>query len=279
MRVNDWLSADEAARGGNESIAIAIARLNSLALGGNQEALGALVRLGNYVATSLFIFWARGNNTQRELLRKVAGNESSFPVVHHQETVRNKGYAEMVKNLSVGASGQRRANVNQRTKSDVIDAAIDAFIHVAECLKKSQVNSLPHGEYLDVPELVAENSSELAKRIVQAYERTDPGFRNLVTEPKAFHTLGRSFQKRKDRKKKTLRGKRERSYANEAVSRNWTDAHERHSRKVDAQYWQEIEKTTLAAMEQSPGDVRTDFREAIASRLKSRLKASPKNSS
>jgi hypothetical protein len=254
LRIGDWLNAQEAAQVGNESLAQAIARLNSLAQQGSKEAFRALVQSGNYIASSLFILWANGNKTHRELLRKVAAEDSRFPVNYHQEEVHDSGWKQMVVDLDVGSAGPRKPDANQRSESDVVDGVIDGFISTVEGLKKMPANPSLPDEHKEVPELVGENASVLAKRIVRLWEESDPEFRKLALKQ------GRNFKKRIEKKTKALEQKRNRSNSDPSV----TNA------------WREDDKKKLAAMKQTTADVRADLTEAITSRLKSRLKSSPK---
>jgi hypothetical protein len=264
LRIGDRLNAEEAAQIGNEPLAQAIARLNSLAQQGSEEALKALVQSGNYITRSLFILWAKGDQSQRELLRTVAAKESGFPIPYHPEEVHNHGWKKMVLDLAVGSAGPRKPDANQRSESDAVDAVIDGFIETVEILKKMPGNTSLPDEYRNIPELVSENASSLAKRIVLLWEKSDPGFQILASGNQVTSTWGRrTFEKRKTKSKNRLRKKNAGSV--------FADDKANLKRAMDE--WK------LANKQRSDGDVRTDLTEAITSRLRSRLKASPKKSS
>jgi hypothetical protein len=276
VRLSDWLNAGEAMQVGRETVSGTIARLNALAQEGNEEAVKSLIDIGNHIATSLFNLWiVPGKADLQKLIRKIAAERTRFPVSYHSQKTHNNGWKKMVLSLAIGSAGPARVDGNQRSTSDVIDAVLDATINMHEFFLISRVPD-EYKELLKL-DLVADNAMSLARHIVRIYEMSDPEFKELTSGTgQAFQTLGRNFTKRKDRRKGSLERKRVRSHSNDAVLTPLSVAKAETLQRSADEYWNKRERETLAKMKQTVSDVRTDFVEAVASRLKSRLKSVPK---
>ncbi len=240
-----------------------IAGLYSDAANGKEDAAKMLIDAGNYIASSLFILWAGPTTTnQREVLRELAAHESRFPISWHSQKNDNQGWRKMVADLAIGSAGPQRTDRNEKTQSDVVDAVIDLFfMSVSIWANKTTSPSCPN-ELKNLPELTEMNASELAKRIVQSWETTDPGFEILASGDQAFSTLGRNFKKGIKRNREAL-VRFDQSGSDPSVARTK----------------QIVAEQMRAAVKQTPAEIRADFTEAITSRLKGRLKASPKKTS
>ena len=260
LRILNSLHAERSVQVDGKTVADAIANLNSLAQQGNEDAIRALIHSGNNIASSLFILWVGPKSEElKSLLRRIAAQEDSFPVSYHSSKVHNLGWERMMLELKVGSAGPLRTDGNQRKSSDVVDAVIDAAIQTIAVLK-NRPGDRP-AEVVGLPDLVAANADILAERIVQMLQQSDPEFERLISGARPFSTLGRQFGKRKSRREGILRQKKAKADPSDFV----------------AQTWLEHEEKALGKMKQSVKDIRADFKEAIASRLKTRLVPHPKN--
>jgi hypothetical protein len=279
LRMSNWLHAEKVSTVGKESLAEAIGRLSVLAQQGNEDAAKMLVGAGSHIASSLFIVWTGPNCTEgRNILRKIAADESCFPVCYHSQEHHNIGWRRMVAELGIGANCAVRTDGNQRSEPDVVDAVIDGGIRTLELCKKLGPSFALPDELKGAVELglVAENAGALASYFAQFYESSDPGFTELSSaRPLIFSCLGRHFKKRKDKAKASLRKKRERSHTKETTLKPWSEEKTRRWQKDDDAFWRSLEEKKLAMMKQTAADIKADLVEAITSRLRSRLKSSP----
>jgi hypothetical protein len=278
--VVEWLDADDGAPVIMESLFGAIERVNAHAQRGDEAATKDLIAAGNTIARYLFLLWAGpGRDKRVPLLRMVAAKESGFPVSFSVRKNSNVKWGEMVEDLAVGSERAERSDANAKFSPDAIDAIVDSELRLIEYLQvRSSGAPIPEA-YREVinTKLVKENAKVLAIFLAAKFEKSDPSFFELGKGGSiAFATLGRHFRKRLERKNKGLIRRRACALEIERGPNRFRNSKRMFWEDEFDKLWDGRARAERAKMKQTPKDIRTDLLEAISSRLKTRLKASPK---
>lgn len=278
--VVEWLNTDDGAPVIMESLFGAIERVNAHAQRGDEAATKDLIAAGNTIARYLFLLWAGpGRDKRVPLLRRVAAKESGFPVSFSVRKSSNVKWGEMVEDLAVGSERAERSDANAKSSPDAIDAIVDSELRLIEYLQDRSSGAPIPEAYLGIinTKLVKENAKVLAIFLAAKFEKSDPSFFELGKGGSiAFSTLGRHFRKRLERKNKGLIRRRACALEIERGPNRFRNSKRMFWEDEFDKLWDGRARAERAKMKQTPKDIRTDLLEAISSRLKTRLKASPK---
>ena len=278
--VVEWLNTDDGAPVIMESLFGAIERVNAHAQRGDEAATKDLIAAGNTIARYLFLLWAGpGRDKRVPLLRRVAAKESGFPVSFSVRKSSNVKWGEMVEDLAVGSERAERSDANAKSSPDAIDAIVDSELRLIEYLQDRSSGAPIPEAYRGIinTKLVKENAKVLAIFLAAKFEKSDPSFFELGKGGSiAFSTLGRHFRKRLERKNKGLIRRRACALEIERGPNRFRNSKRMFGEDEFDKLWDGRARAERAKMKQTPKDIRTDLLEAFSSRLKTRLKASPK---